>query len=165
MLKEKFFTTSVESIRESMRRALDRRCTATKFGELIDKHGRHDWLEPVAESFGPCIQLQLGDIANMLEVFSKSVEVYDYVVLGTLTSSASQLLPLEVSEEDGRHTNICSCLSFGIYMHGHGLLYEDCFVHYWRHLLLLLANRQHVSQVSIFGIPIQVGIVGYSDKW
>ncbi len=37
----------------------------------MDKHGRQDWLEPVVNHLGPQIQLQLGDMANMLEVFSK----------------------------------------------------------------------------------------------
>ena len=54
-----------------MHRALESRGTASRFGELIDKHGRNDWLEPVVEHLGPYIQLQLGDMANMLEVFSK----------------------------------------------------------------------------------------------
>lgn len=71
MLKNRYFPTSAESIRESMRRAVDSRTSASKLGELIDKHGRNDWLEPVMEQLGPAIQLQLGDMANMLEVFSK----------------------------------------------------------------------------------------------
>ena len=56
-----------------MQKALDSRNTASRFGELIDKHGRNDWLEPLVENMGPFIQLQLGDMANMLEVFSKFV--------------------------------------------------------------------------------------------
>jgi hypothetical protein len=47
--------------------------TAYRFGELIDKHGRENWLEPLIDELGPYIQLQLGDVANMLEVFAKSV--------------------------------------------------------------------------------------------
>ena len=71
MVKNRYAPTSVESLRESMHRALESRGTASRFGELIDKHGRNDWLEPVVEHLGPYIQLQLGDMANMLEVFSK----------------------------------------------------------------------------------------------
>jgi len=70
VLKNGLYPTSVGSLRDSMKRALDDRGKAYKFGELIDKHGRHDWLEPVMEDLGPFIQLQLGDMANMLEVFS-----------------------------------------------------------------------------------------------
>ena len=29
------------------------------FSELIDKHGRNDWLDPVMDSLGPYVQLQL----------------------------------------------------------------------------------------------------------
>lgn len=54
-----------------MRKAVDSRGTASRFGELIDKYGRNDWLEPVIDHLGRYIQLQLGDMANMLEVFSK----------------------------------------------------------------------------------------------
>ena len=54
-----------------MQRTHDSRSKAHKFGELVDKHGRHNWLEPVIKDLGPYIQLQLGDMANMLEVFSK----------------------------------------------------------------------------------------------
>lgn len=71
VVKNRLFPTSVESIRESMRRAIDRQGTASRLGELMDKHGRQDWLEPVVNHLGPQVQLQLGDMANMLEVFSK----------------------------------------------------------------------------------------------
>ena len=54
-----------------MQRALNSKNTATRFSEMIDKHGRNDWLEPLMEELGPFVQLQLGDIANMLEVFEK----------------------------------------------------------------------------------------------
>ena len=56
-----------------MQRTLDNTGKPYKFGELIDKHGRDGWLEPLLDDLGPYIQLQLGDVANMLEVFHKSV--------------------------------------------------------------------------------------------
>jgi hypothetical protein len=71
VLRSRYAPASVESLRDSVAKALDGRSTASKFGELIDKHGRNDWLEPVMEHLGPFIQLQLNDMANMLEVFSK----------------------------------------------------------------------------------------------
>lgn len=71
--KNRYFPTSVESLRDSIRRASDREGVAYGLGELIDRHGREDWLEPLTEALGPYIQLQLGDIANMLEVFAKFV--------------------------------------------------------------------------------------------
>ena len=48
---------------------------ASELGELIDKHGREEWLDHLIDELGPHIQLQVGDIANMLEVFMKSVPV------------------------------------------------------------------------------------------
>ncbi|KAL9123381.1 MAG: hypothetical protein Q9187_000063 [Circinaria calcarea] len=71
--KNRYFPTSVESLRDSIRRALDREGVAYGLGELIDRHGQKDWLEPLIEALGPYIQLQLGDIANMLEVLAKSL--------------------------------------------------------------------------------------------
>lgn len=56
-----------------MQRAFNSRGIASRFGELVDKHGREKWLDPLIDELGPYIQLQLGDIANMLEVFNKSV--------------------------------------------------------------------------------------------
>ncbi|KAL9128615.1 MAG: hypothetical protein Q9217_002749 [Psora testacea] len=70
VLKNWYYPTNAESLRGSMERAHDSRSKAYKFGELIDKHGRHNWLEPVMNDLGPSIQVQLGDLANMLEVFS-----------------------------------------------------------------------------------------------
>ena len=69
VLRNRFFPTSVQSLRESTDRARDREMASTRFGELIGKHGRDDWLEPLIDELGPYIQLQLGDVANMLEVF------------------------------------------------------------------------------------------------
>ena len=37
----------------------------------MEKRGPENWLEPLLEELGPQMQLQLGDIANMLEVFQK----------------------------------------------------------------------------------------------
>ena len=70
VLRNRYRPTSIESLRESMERSLENSGTACKFGELIDKHGRHDWLELVISDIGPYTQLQLGDVANMLEILS-----------------------------------------------------------------------------------------------
>ncbi|MCJ1471138.1 hypothetical protein MMC07_009786 [Pseudocyphellaria aurata] len=71
VIKNRFFPTSVGSLRESMQRTFDSQNAAYKFGEMIDKHGQDSWIEPLIDELGPYIQLQLGDIANMLEVFHK----------------------------------------------------------------------------------------------
>ena len=55
--------TAVESLRESQRRAFDSSADAIRFSELIDKHGPHDWLDPVKDSLGPHIQLQIGGMS------------------------------------------------------------------------------------------------------
>ncbi|KAL8738882.1 MAG: hypothetical protein Q9181_000409 [Wetmoreana brouardii] len=70
VVRKRWFPSSVESLRESMRRAHDQGRSAYNFGELVDKHGRNHWLEPLLDDLGPFIQVQTNDIANMLEVFA-----------------------------------------------------------------------------------------------
>ncbi|KAI9828444.1 MAG: hypothetical protein M1832_002872 [Thelocarpon impressellum] len=66
----RMFPASIGRLQRSLERSSDRGLTATKVGELIDKHGRDDWVGPLVASLGPSIQLQLGDLANLLEVFA-----------------------------------------------------------------------------------------------
>ena len=56
----RYYPTAVESLQESQRRAFDSSASANMFSELIDKHGRNGWLDPVMDSLGPYVQLQLG---------------------------------------------------------------------------------------------------------
>lgn len=67
-LRNKFRPSSVQTVRESVTRAIDREARVQAWGELIQRHGRHDWLEPFLDEIGPVIQMQLGDLANFLEV-------------------------------------------------------------------------------------------------
>lgn len=68
VLRNRYYPTSVKSLEAAQRRAQDNNGKASKIGELIDKHGNEDWLEPLAKELGPYVQLQLNDIANLLEV-------------------------------------------------------------------------------------------------
>ncbi|KAI9822581.1 MAG: hypothetical protein M1827_000300 [Pycnora praestabilis] len=70
VIRNYYFPTDIKAIRTSLERSLDGGGTAHKFGELIDKHGRDNWLGPMVDELGPYIQLQLGDIANILEVLA-----------------------------------------------------------------------------------------------
>ena len=70
VIKNRYFPTNVKSLRASVKRTVDQQGAAFQIGELIDKHGRENWLEPLIDEVGPYAQLQIGDIANMLEVFS-----------------------------------------------------------------------------------------------
>lgn len=71
VVRNRWFPSSVEALRESMHRSHDQRGRAYKLGEMVDKHGRNHWLEPLLDDLGPLIQVQVNDVANMLEVFSK----------------------------------------------------------------------------------------------
>ena len=70
-MKERFYPSSVSDIRTSLDRTLDIAQTAHAWGELVDKHGRTGWIEPLLEEVGPQLQLQLGDLADFLEVLLK----------------------------------------------------------------------------------------------
>lgn len=67
-IRSKFQPTSVERIRESVTRAFDRGTKVQAWGELLQQHGKQDWIEPLLDDLGPIIQRQLGDLADFLEV-------------------------------------------------------------------------------------------------
>ncbi|OAP61768.1 hypothetical protein AYL99_03971 [Fonsecaea erecta] len=67
-VRNRFRTHSVQTVRESVSRAVDREARVQAWGELIQRHGQHDWLEPFLDELGPIIQLQLGDLASFLEI-------------------------------------------------------------------------------------------------
>ena len=67
-VRNRFYPSSVESMRDTMRRTQDRQVQARAWGELIEKHGRTEWIEPLLQDLGPIIQMQLGDLANFVEV-------------------------------------------------------------------------------------------------
>ncbi|KAJ9602174.1 hypothetical protein H2200_013294 [Cladophialophora chaetospira] len=67
-LRNRFKETSVRTVRESVGRSVDREARVQAWGELIQRHGQQDWLEPLLDEVGPMIQLQLGDLADLLEV-------------------------------------------------------------------------------------------------
>lgn len=45
--------------------------TALTLTEQIEKRGEQGWIEPLIEDMGPWMLLQLGDLANLLEVVLK----------------------------------------------------------------------------------------------
>ncbi|EXJ75767.1 uncharacterized protein A1O5_00274 [Cladophialophora psammophila CBS 110553] len=67
-LRNRFRAQSVQTLRESVSRAFDREARVQAWGELIQRHGQRDWLEPFLDEIGPIIQLQLGDLADFLEI-------------------------------------------------------------------------------------------------
>ena len=93
VLKQRFNPSSIESLRSSMQRALNSRTRAHQISELVDKHGKNDWLDPLIDELGPHIQLQVGDLANMFEVLFNFYHWNSpWKTFGTLTFFASCLL-------------------------------------------------------------------------
>lgn len=62
-----YYPTSLEELRKGIERTIDRGATTFKVGELMDKHGSDDWLGPLMDELGPFIQVQVADLANLVE--------------------------------------------------------------------------------------------------
>ncbi|PQE29214.1 hypothetical protein CJF30_00004276 [Rutstroemia sp. NJR-2017a BBW] len=71
-----YYPSTVKALREEVERSSSREATAWKAGESMDKHGKYDWLGPVLDEIGPSLQLQIMDLANLMEVWSN---FYHYV--------------------------------------------------------------------------------------
>ena len=69
-IKNKFYPSSMKHLRAAIKRSANTESAAFQFGEFIDRHGTDSWLDPLIEELGPYVQLQIGDIANLLEVLS-----------------------------------------------------------------------------------------------
>ena len=69
-IRNLYYPDSVDSVRKAMERGFDRAAKARGWGEMVQKHGREDWIEPLLDELGPLIQLQLGDLANFLEILA-----------------------------------------------------------------------------------------------
>jgi hypothetical protein len=67
-VRNKFRPSSVQTVRDNVTRAIDRKARVQAWGDLIQRHGKDDWLEPLLNEVGPIIQMQLGDVADLLEV-------------------------------------------------------------------------------------------------
>jgi hypothetical protein len=70
VLRNKYLPSSIESVRHSMKHGVDHEANAQAWGELVERHGRKDWIEPLLDEIGPYIQLQLGDLTDLLEVLA-----------------------------------------------------------------------------------------------
>lgn len=67
-VRSRFQPTSVQSIRESVTRAFDRETKVQAWSELLQQHGKQNWIEPLLDDMGPLIQRQLGDLADFIEI-------------------------------------------------------------------------------------------------
>lgn len=146
-----------------MQRVHDRQGTAYKFGELIDKHGDDSWIEPLIDDLGPFVQLQLGDMANMLEVLTKSVWLRALKKAAVLIYK--QLLRVESPPQDCGNPVLAILLSSHCRVYGYSILYKDYRIPFRRGFFPLLANLELLSQISISSFAIQVGVLGHSDGW
>ncbi|KAL9130871.1 MAG: hypothetical protein Q9175_006917 [Cornicularia normoerica] len=68
VLRRRLNGPTVESLRADMKHTEDSGVTASTISEQIQKRGEHAWIEPMIEDMGPWLLLQLGDMANLLEV-------------------------------------------------------------------------------------------------
>ncbi|ATZ48696.1 hypothetical protein BCIN_03g08810 [Botrytis cinerea B05.10] len=71
--KNYYCPSSVSALRDEFSRNINRGATALKAGELMDQHGNKDWLGPLLDKLGPYLQLQIADLANLLEVYDSFI--------------------------------------------------------------------------------------------
>ncbi|KAL9052283.1 MAG: hypothetical protein Q9162_005485 [Coniocarpon cinnabarinum] len=71
-------------MQESHERARLAHERASMLSELVLRHGKEDWLEPLLDEFGPWIQLQVSDMADFLE---SAAGYYDWRNLTSTTST------------------------------------------------------------------------------
>ncbi|TGO63343.1 hypothetical protein BOTNAR_0101g00150 [Botryotinia narcissicola] len=71
--KNYYYPSSVSALRDEFSRNIERGTKALKAGELMDQHGNKDWLGPLLDKLGPYLQLQIADLANLLEVYDSFI--------------------------------------------------------------------------------------------
>ncbi|KAL9094415.1 MAG: hypothetical protein Q9165_003265 [Trypethelium subeluteriae] len=76
-VRRRFRPESIDEIRLSYERALSRGTQALRLSELISKHGNDKWLDPLLDEIGPIVQLQIGDLADLLEIYQNCYDWRD----------------------------------------------------------------------------------------
>lgn len=71
VLKHRFYPSTIDSVRQSLDRSLNRGALSYRWGELVNRQARNQWLEPLLDEVAPYIQMQVGDLAAFLEVLEK----------------------------------------------------------------------------------------------
>lgn len=64
----------MQMLKESHDRIGDENATPDTFGEMINRHGSSDWLDPMIENIGPIIQPQVKVLADWMEMFTNFYE-------------------------------------------------------------------------------------------
>lgn len=64
----------MQMLKESHDRIGDENATPDTFGEMINRHGSSDWLDPMIEGIGPIIQPQVKVLADWMEMFTNFYE-------------------------------------------------------------------------------------------
>jgi hypothetical protein len=70
VLRNRFYPDIVEAVRQAHARSVDQALKAQAWGELVEKAGHEDRIEPLLDALGPMVQLQLADAADYLEVLT-----------------------------------------------------------------------------------------------
>lgn len=66
-IRERYYQTSVQTVRERVNRSRNKEEKVRAWGELIQRYGEHDWIEPFFDEAGPHVQMQMADLSMYLE--------------------------------------------------------------------------------------------------
>ena len=75
IIHRKAYPPDIEDLRKDIIRTEDINETALTLAEFIEKEGDQRWVDPLIEQVGPWLLVQLGDLANLMEVLRKYVNL------------------------------------------------------------------------------------------
>ncbi|TKA72586.1 hypothetical protein B0A49_03439 [Cryomyces minteri] len=118
VLANRYSPKPVEAMRESYKRAVDRGSDVFKFSELINRHGGGGWIDPLIDELGPQLQLQLGDLADFLEVV---INFYEWTYPSKTAASVFFLLTciaVGLLASSGFSIKVCTLVTIGTFFFG-----------------------------------------------
>lgn len=72
-MKGRFYPPTIPDLRNKLERSEDTERQAQDLSELIEQHGARGWVDALIQKAGPTMQLQLEDLADLMEVLTKYV--------------------------------------------------------------------------------------------
>lgn len=73
VLQRRYYPPTIPEMREDLERSEDKDATASDLAQFIEQYGGHGWVEKLTEQAGPAMQMQIEDVADVLETLLKYV--------------------------------------------------------------------------------------------
>jgi hypothetical protein len=76
VLQRRYYPPTIPEMREDLERSEDKDATASDLAQFIEQYGGHGWVEKLIEQVGPAMQMQIEDVADVVETLLKYVIRY-----------------------------------------------------------------------------------------